>query len=170
MTIYCIRRAGGISSLLKFGFTADLRQRLISYRNQHPEGVELLVAVPGDRDLEAVILQLLEGDHVAGEWFSPSPMSETLIAAMEVVARRRGGTVGNLEIASAETIAEAPLVSESVAAASALWAAAPFLSKIPADDAERLHSLSWVDRHALAVGIRQWAASAAEWVMPELKR
>lgn len=166
MTVYCIRRAID-KSLLKIGFTSDLQARLRSYRRSHPEGIELLVAINGGRDLEAFILVVLAGDRVHGEWVKQSPLTDVIIASMEAVAKKRGGIVGDIECAyidQPEFIASQPNFGLNE-----IFTFGPDLSLIPKETAERVQDLSWEERRDLAVALRTWAADAAEWVMPELK-
>lgn len=166
MTVYLIHRKN--DHLVKVGYTANLRERLLTHGNQHPEGIELIVSVPGGRDLERVLHELLEGDCEAGEWFRPSPMLHAVIKAMMGVAERFGSTDSTEPTRDTRTeIPTSPEVPHE--SLTALWAAAPDFSSIPNDEALRLQNLPWEDRHRMAVALREWGAQAAEWIMPELK-
>lgn len=63
--------------------------RVRQYRQQHPEGIELVVSVPGDRDLEAVLLEHLSGSNSVGEWFEPTMEVLSMVETLERVAKRR---------------------------------------------------------------------------------
>ncbi len=167
MTVYCIKRIADRSNLYKFGFSGNIEQRLASYRNQHPEGVELIASVPGGRDLEAFILCLLKEDRVAGEWFRPGDRVATVIDVLQNLARKRGGNVGDLQTRCPE-VPDYPAVPDEGELLTPIWDAAPDFSQIPENEARHIQSLSWEERHRMAVSVREWAANAAEWIMPEL--
>lgn len=169
MTVYCIKRRFDASDLLKFGYTENIEQRLRAYRQQHPEGVELLVAIPGDRHLEAVVLELLRDHNAVGEWFHQSEDVSMMVGALKRVASRRRGVVGDIPCRAENELAAPPTSSGRADLVRALWAAAPDLSAVSDDAIQEVRSLDWDTRLQIAIAFREWGAAAAEWVMPELK-
>lgn len=167
MTVYCVRRKN--DHLVKIGYTANLRERLLTHGNQHPEGIELIVSAPGGRDLERVLHELLANECVAGEWFRPCPMLNAVIMALIATAEKSAPVDSSEPSQDIRTeIPEAPDMT-NVSALAALFEAAPDFSTIPADEALQMQNLSWDERHAMAMALREWGADAAEWIMPELK-
>ncbi|WP_246259192.1 MULTISPECIES: hypothetical protein [Chelativorans] len=92
-----------------------------------------------------------------------------MVETLERVAKRRRGHIGDIKSSDTAPSGDAPPIPSEDPTMEAIWNAAPDLSKIPDDIALDIQSLDWESRHRMAIELREWAASAAEWVMPELK-
>lgn len=57
---------------LKIGYTADLTTRATLLRSATGEALELIGAIPGDRDVEAGFHAEFSDHRIVGEWFHPA--------------------------------------------------------------------------------------------------
>jgi hypothetical protein len=70
MSVYVIRRSGNTSGLVKIGFAADVDQRIAAMLTAAPEGIDVIYALEGDRNLERTLHQHFAAKRAKREWFS----------------------------------------------------------------------------------------------------
>lgn len=80
--VYFIKPAG-MEGPIKIGCSMVPEERLISLASWSPFPLELVVAVPGDRDLERNIHECFASDFSHHEWFRPSQKLTALMAALK---------------------------------------------------------------------------------------
>jgi len=78
MTVYFIRE----SDLIKIGFSANVRSRVMAIINGLRGKGELLGYMPGDRSVEKHFHQMFAADREYGEWFRVSDRLLTVISTM----------------------------------------------------------------------------------------
>jgi hypothetical protein len=69
--IYFIQ--GECGGPIKIGYTADLKRRITSLQTGYPDRLELLLAFPGNQELEKTVHKIFEQYRLKGEWFQSSP-------------------------------------------------------------------------------------------------
>lgn len=75
MTVYFLK-AG---DLIKIGHADDVEKRVSNIASSFEIAVELVAQCDGGRETELTFHRLLQDSRSNGEWFSPSPMLDTII-------------------------------------------------------------------------------------------
>lgn len=88
--VYAVGVVGDDNSVVKFGYTKTLDERLRNLQCGSPVKLEYLAKDCGLKWHESAIHLRLKADRVHGEWFTRS------IAAMEVIEAMRKGSVSGL--------------------------------------------------------------------------